>query len=78
MLSSVTCTSPPQDECEAQRDGDQEMDSGSEVEDDVKKTILPHFDKDEAKDKDQDNFTIFRHICISGVVGQPGCDGLLR
>ena len=77
MLSSVTCTSPPQDECEAQRDGDQEMDSGSEVEDDVKKTILPHFDKDEAKDKDKDKFTIFRHICISGVVCQPGCDGLL-
>ena len=39
MLSSVTCTSPPQDECEAQRDGDQEMDGGSEVEDDVKKMI---------------------------------------
>ena len=77
MLSSVTCTSPPQDECEAQRDGDQEMDGGSEVEDDVKKMILPYLDKDEAKDKDKDNFTIFRHICISGVVCQPGCDGLL-
>ena len=51
------------------------MDGGSEVEDDVKKIILPYLDKDEAKDKDK--FTIFRHICISGVVGQPGCNGLL-
>ena len=60
MLSSVTCTSPPQDECEAQRDGDQEMDGGgSEVEDDAKKIILPYLDKDEAKDKDKDKFTTF-------------------
>ena len=60
MLSSVTCTSPPQDECEAQRDGDQEMDGGgSEVEDDAKKIILPYLDKDEAKDKDKANFTTF-------------------